>query len=45
LAIGGFGFQFLGEACRAEEAECSVGSVVPGRREEFTKVLEPAKLG
>jgi hypothetical protein len=44
LASDGFGLDLLGETCRAEEAEYSVGRVMPGRIEQVTEVLEPAKL-
>jgi hypothetical protein len=44
LATGGFGLELLGEACRAEETEYSAGRVMPGRIEQVTEVLEPAKL-
>jgi hypothetical protein len=44
LAAGGFDSEFLGEACRAEEAHYGVGRVMPGRREQLAEVLESAKL-
>ena len=45
MAAGGFGLEFLGEACRAEETYYGVGRVMPGRREQLAEVLEPAELG
>jgi hypothetical protein len=44
-AGGGFGCQFISEACRAEEAECGVGGVVPGGGQQAAEVLKPAQLG
>src|SRR5882762_9769080 len=44
LAADGFGVEFLGEACRAEEAYYGAGRVMSGRREQFAEVLESAKL-
>ena len=44
MAAGGFGSEFLGEACRAEEAYHGVGRVMPGRREQVAEMLESAEL-
>jgi len=45
FAGGGFGRQLIGEARRAEEADCGGGGGVPGGGQQAAEVLKPAQLG